>query len=302
MEVASNLLDGLGNAINQTRELANAAWDAAEAFNAMSLSELFGQQGGGRLGELSDMVLGGIDDDEVRAKLEDAFALATGRETEVSQAFEQQFAPVLSAIAEQLGPEAATKAMRAALAALESGQMAGLDDGSIIRNVQTAIGFRLGGGGGTGFTVNPGDTPSGIAASTGLSLDQVYAATGGRGSAFLPGSYTAGGGTSLQAVGGMSMAAGDDLSTQLAGSGSPLGGGAAQLSEDLTTSSESVKAIKSDLAAIGAQEFKATVRVSLVLDDPNGLANLPGFGKAVERVTRNNGGTTPGTIPARSRD
>jgi hypothetical protein len=100
----------------------------------------------------------------------------------------------------------------------------------------------------------------------------------------------------------MSMAAGDDLSTQLAGPGSPLGGGAAQLSEDLTTSSESVKAIKSDLAAIGAQEFKATVRVSLVLDDPNGLANLPGFGKAVERVTRNNGGTTPGTIPARSRD
>ena len=105
----------LANMQNMAEALDTAATNAersAAALRDMSLAQMMGQGGGGRTGELGDMVLGGMDlpEDEMRA-LQDAMDIASGRQTELSQTVRDELVPVLQSIAENEGPDALADAV-----------------------------------------------------------------------------------------------------------------------------------------------------------------------------------------------
>lgn len=124
-------------------EMADRAEAAAEAFERMSLAQQLGQTGGGRLGESGDIVLSMIEDDALRAELERSFNLASGRETDLSIAVEEQFAPIIAAIGENMGSEAATAALIGMQDALDTASLEGLDFEGTSTLIQQAIGFDL---------------------------------------------------------------------------------------------------------------------------------------------------------------
>lgn len=124
-------------------ELADRADAAAEAFERMSLAQQLGQTGGGRLGESGDIVLSMIEDEALRAQMERSFNLASGRETDLSIAVEEQFAPIIAAIGQNMGSEAATAALIGMQDALDTASLEGLDFEGTSTLVQQAIGFDL---------------------------------------------------------------------------------------------------------------------------------------------------------------
>lgn len=196
-------VDMLESMRDSASDMADEAERAQKAFENMSLSEMFGQSNGGRLGELGDMVLGNIEDEDQRAAVQSALDMASGRETDLSVAFEEKFAPLLGDVFDQFGEEIGIQATQAALNALEQGQLEGKSTEEIMAMVQAGIGYNYsGGGGGTSFEVKPGDTPWGISQQTGLSYEDIYSVAGGGGNQFIyPGSYSVGGGGELVSMG-----------------------------------------------------------------------------------------------------
>jgi hypothetical protein len=79
-----------------------------------STGNLFGQVGGGGLGQMGDQVAAAMEaggaDEAAIAAMQDAFDFASGRETELSKAWEEQGLPAIMAIGEQIGEEAAVAA------------------------------------------------------------------------------------------------------------------------------------------------------------------------------------------------
>lgn len=124
--------------------MADDAEDLATAIEDLSLSELFGQTSGGRLGEISDMVSGLITDLETAAEFQNQSDLASGRETTASLALREDLAPTIAAIADELGADAAVKAMEALNNALTMGTESGLTDEQLIAYAQQQVGYQLG--------------------------------------------------------------------------------------------------------------------------------------------------------------
>lgn len=130
----------------EAQSLADAAQRGADAFANMSFAELLGQTDGGQLGEFADMILensGMGEESDAFTRLQDAFDMASGRETDLSQAVQEQFAPVIAEMSQQFGPDMAVAAAQGALAAIQDGQLAGLSQEEIIALVQSEIGFRM---------------------------------------------------------------------------------------------------------------------------------------------------------------
>ena len=96
---------------------------------------MLGRGDGGRAGELSDMVLGNLDE-EARGDVQQDFDLATGRESELGIAVEQDIAPQLAEITQRFGSEVGIKSMEAALNAIEQGQVMGHTDAQIASAAQ----------------------------------------------------------------------------------------------------------------------------------------------------------------------
>lgn len=120
--------------------LADEAQAAKTAFDNMSLSQLFGQEGGGRLGELSDVIAGSIGDEETRKRFERESDLASGRETDVSLKVKEDIAPAIGAMAEQFGADAAVAAQEVLLQKIEEGVSKGWSQERIIEEVNRALG------------------------------------------------------------------------------------------------------------------------------------------------------------------
>ena len=110
---------------------------AQQAFDNMSLGQMLGRGPGGRAGELSDMILSNIDDD-ARAGVQTDFDLATGRESQLGLAIENDIAPQIADITQKLGSDIGIQAMEAALAAVEQGQIMGHSDSQIAGAAQFA--------------------------------------------------------------------------------------------------------------------------------------------------------------------
>lgn len=143
-------LTAFDTVVERAEKFADEAERAQTAFDNMSLSGMFGQTDGGRLGELGDLVADNIEDPEQKEAFQSAFNLETGRETAISQAFEDEFAPLLADVFDQYGDILGAEATRAALAALEEGQQSGLGTDTILSNVESAIGFERTGEDGEG--------------------------------------------------------------------------------------------------------------------------------------------------------
>jgi len=121
------------------KDLATEAEKAQQAFESMSLAQMMGQTSGGRLGELSDLVTQNIGDEDLKKQAQQGFDVASGRETDLSLAMKDVFAPTMARITEQQGVDAATAAMEEVLKIIEQGQVGGVDP-TIIRG-QAAFGL-----------------------------------------------------------------------------------------------------------------------------------------------------------------
>lgn len=320
---------------NQANELADEAQRAAAAFEAMSLTDLFGQSDGGRLGELSDMVIdaavGNIEDPEqqaaARAELEQQYNMASGRETDVSVAFEEQIVPLLADITTQLGDEAGIGATERALTALEEGRLAGLTGEELINSIVTAIGITQGADGtltaatslsGADMTamVN-GDVPMGYGGSnysgTGYGGDMwgamTQTATMNPGDAaamtqsvdYMPGEMPMGfeqGGVDavmeqLTVLDEMTMTTTENVNLLASTDLSPV---MAPMVHDMETVQSAAAVIKAKLDSMAASQYRTTLVLDVQINDPTGmfLGMNPAFSNAVGTTTSNNGGSPVG--------
>ena len=142
MSHAHSLDQILFGILSQSRS--DDAEELATAIEDLSLAELFGQTSGGRLGELSDMISGLIEDVELAKEFQKESDLASGRETTASMALKEDLAPTIAAIADELGADAAVKAMEALNNALTQGTESGLTDEQLINYATSQVGYSLG--------------------------------------------------------------------------------------------------------------------------------------------------------------
>lgn len=122
----------------QLEDMADNAQDAADAFKNMSLDEMLGRDGGGRLGEELDTVLEKMKALGAEAyqlqNAGDAFDLASGRESWMGKAFDEQIA---TSIAQSIMGGGMTEHMAAAILKEFDAVMAGAQlQGTDINNPQ----------------------------------------------------------------------------------------------------------------------------------------------------------------------
>lgn len=161
---------------DEASTIADEAERGAEAFANMSLSQLLGETNGGQLGELLDLVVAGIGDEDVAAQAVSDFDMASGRTTDLSAALEADIVPVLAAIAEQFGTDVSAELAEAALTEIQNGQSDGDDTQTIVANALSAIGFELsdnGGGVGASTTVEAGEGRLAVAGRLDISVDEL---------------------------------------------------------------------------------------------------------------------------------
>ncbi|QPC83786.1 hypothetical protein G4Y79_05245 [Phototrophicus methaneseepsis] len=187
--ISDDDLETMQRLVEQAQAYRDNVQDAANTFANMNLSQIFGQTNGGRQGEFWDMILEDIqgygDEDLYNSALDQA-NLATGRETEASRAFEDELSDIIAKIYEEQGFEAAADAEERTRLAYEQGLLAGMSVGDATEAARQAVGYRLGGGGGGTFTINPGDVPGQVAAENGLTIDQLLGLTGAQSAYTLP--------------------------------------------------------------------------------------------------------------------
>ena len=124
--------------------MADEAASMARDIKDLSLSELFGQGDGGQLAEAGSAIERLIGDADVAEAFNDAFGLASGAETSISQAFDSAIAPAIAAVAEQQGAQAATHYLESYLEAIRTGQMAGGTQGQIAGMGAGSVPFMMG--------------------------------------------------------------------------------------------------------------------------------------------------------------
>lgn len=183
--------------LSKAQGLADEAERAAKAFTDMSLTDIFGQTSGGMKGEIGDMVMGvlkdaGLDESQLSG-IQRTFDLGSGRETDVSLVMQEKVAPMIAELA-KTDPVLAQQAIDNLNKFLEQAALMDMSPEQMANMLPGATGFMTGGAGGT-FTVNPGDTLSGLAAQYGYSVPAMMGAAGITNPAMLqPGTYNFGGG------------------------------------------------------------------------------------------------------------
>ena len=306
-------------------DVAKQAQTAADAFKNLKLASMLGQTNGGLSGEINQQVIDALKaggaSDKVIKQWTDTLQLASSEQTPESQAFRDQFIPMLLT----LTPENAVKAIQNWTATMQQAALQGVPFETILGGgVGAAGGIFGGGGGGKTYTVKPGDTPSGMAAALGITLDQVAAITSwtpGKKN-FYPGTYTLPGAGSWldpafnpptyvsQFLPG-NMQVGNGWGTGGAGVGAPLGmpnftqlNGAANgadfvsISADLSTNMGSVATSTQDFSDSLGTARDYTSDIQTMIDDLTGTVhqvtidlnvNVP----AILKLLLGGGGDTP---------
>lgn len=155
-------------AAENARDIANSAQRANEAFHTMGMAEAFGATGDPTQNFLSD-VLGA-------AGISGQYAdLATGDTTSSQIFFDDNIQPVLVAINEQLGEEAAVDAAARFTNRYKELLAAGMSADYAVREAGAEIGYEMAEGAGEAFTVQMGDTLTGLANETGMSQEAIMA-------------------------------------------------------------------------------------------------------------------------------
>jgi hypothetical protein len=134
LENARSTADAVG-------DMADEAERAAEAFANIKLSDIFGQTGGGTLGEISSLVLENFaGSDEQKAALERQLALTSGQETQGSLFLQEIIAPAIAEAGED--PELAAQMASKINEILLNAALAGVDTNSedFLATLQEQIG------------------------------------------------------------------------------------------------------------------------------------------------------------------
>lgn len=251
---------------DSVRDMAEQAEKAADAFDKMKLSEIFGQTGGGTLAEINDMVLeaskaAGATAEQIDA-LQRTLDMSSGRETTASLYVSETLIPEISAEAD---PETVAAMTTKLNEILRTAMLEGVD----VNNEDFLAGLKeqltpealLG----EDFDAEAFVAPFVDAAT------QVATITTEAGSSA----------EQLTIMGDESAAVAAEVTT------------AAKQMGDL---SERTKAFGNNLAAAFAKQY--TLRIDVQHNAPGWLAGLIGMGSltaAMAAATRDNGGTPPGT-------
>ena len=183
--------------VDNLKMMADEATRAADAFNRIKLSEIFGQKEGGLKGQVTDAVIAsmqanGATPEQIQA-MRDALDLASGRQTGASQFFERTLTPAIAT----MKPGDAVAIVDAYTSMLNEAKLKDFTPAKI-QELQTRFYNTLFGGGGMGgntLTVKPGDTLAGLSAQTRMSVDELMRITGTTNPRLLqPGPYDYGGG------------------------------------------------------------------------------------------------------------
>jgi hypothetical protein len=291
---------------DQTAEWSQYVQDGAARLEGMSLSGIFGQGGGGRLGEidaaiLSQMEAQGASSDTVDA-LRRALGLDSGQLTEASLQFDEQIAPQLAALGAQWGADAVIAARTAYESTITDMAAAGqggqtVDWGSVLGGATglsyTSWGARSGGPGGS-YTVRPGDTLGAIAGQYGFSTADFASMTGVDNPSFIRAGETlnwGGGG-----MGGGSFFAPENFDMleqsmmQGADAVDAAAGSASGIVDDMTTA---VDTLAAGIEGVFGRTYQ--LPVELVVSGAGVLGAL------IAAAVQANGGTAPGTSNFNSR-
>lgn len=141
--ITQDQVDRAREIANEAGNLADEAQRASDAFNNASLDQLLGISGGGALAQLTDTVLSGIENEDVKAATQHELDISSGRATALGDYVEGELSDTIATIAEEVGPEAAAAATERALNAIREGRAAGLSEEQIVANTQQAVGFQL---------------------------------------------------------------------------------------------------------------------------------------------------------------
>lgn len=193
------------DAADQIERYADEAERAATAFENLTLAQAFGQGQGTPLGRdiardtLQAATDSGLYSEEQLAALSDTLGLWSGEVTDLSLQWRDDLLPMLAEIGAQFGDGALTQAMDRLTQEIQAAALEGRNP-----DLMGAAGYGyLGGGGGRGFTVNPGDSVGGVAQRYGMSIDEVLRLTGAPNDRSMqPGNYGGGGGGGLAPISG----------------------------------------------------------------------------------------------------
>jgi LysM repeat protein len=187
---------------NSAEKMANDAERMATSFANANLAQLTGTNNVDTLEtDFNKMILGNIEDPELRAQMETQLNLNTGADNADLRAAEDVSA-LVATIAEEEGSAAGSRAAEIAAQAFRDGIEAGLHGEDLKTYVEEQVGFRLddagtGTGGGQEIQVEAGDTLSQISLDTGIPLSELIAANGGTSFITAGQVITVGDGTSL---------------------------------------------------------------------------------------------------------
>ncbi len=135
--------------VDQLEGVRDAAYDAAEAFANLRLSDVFGQKNGGLGGEVVDLISDYLKDQvnaeqlsqEAFDRINQGLRLGTGEETAASVSMEEVIAPLLGDISTQLGVEAANVAVERLTTFLQEATLAGWSQEQIAASMDDVLGF-----------------------------------------------------------------------------------------------------------------------------------------------------------------
>lgn len=214
-------LDRAQQLADTLKAMSTDAQNAAAAFQNMRLPEALGQglqPGQGVLADVSTDVLEtlqaqGVDQEALDA-LKTQFQLATGEETELSQAYQNEVLPRIAEIYQQFGAEAALTASENYAEGLRQARLQGINDDTLLQYLADLTGYAATGqpSSAGAFTIKPGDTLSAIQAQLAASgqqasIEQLLAATGASNPRLIqPGTFNLGGGGGLAPIEGFSAA------------------------------------------------------------------------------------------------
>lgn len=181
--------------VDNMRKFADQAQDAADAFQKMSLTDILGTTSGGVFGEIEDKVLAlaqerGMSDERI-AQIQQQLDMASGRQNNFSQAFNEQLVPTLV----NLPPEQMATAIDNWIQSMQQARLTNLPQDFMARDINSFAGL-FGTGGGQQVTVNPGDDTYSVAARYGVPREQIAALM--QNGVLRTGSYQVGGGGQLQ--------------------------------------------------------------------------------------------------------
>ncbi len=283
---------------DEMERMRDAARDGAAALRDLSLSQIFGEGGQSQLaGDLSSSFLDAAQSldlgGEEYQRLADVIQLSTGEITDASITYRDQVVPLLLAVYERFGADAAATALANVEAFLRDSAIQGRTPEQIAAGMSRSSGYGFTGmSGGTEFTVNPGDNPTIVAARYGLTVDQVMAGAGITNPyALLPGTYGAGGGGSVAAINTSgyfsspyaSATVWEDLPNAAEQAVSPF--------QEIETSVGKVSTELDDITSTLEQLNGKEITMKFNLD----TGNMPKwFRDMLEQTTRDNGGSVPG--------